>query len=455
MAKENSVNKKITRRNFVKFGGAAIAGSTINFPRIGNVSPRQPESETGKIKAFKVLGRTGFKVSDVGMGTNRSVEPNIIRYAYDKGVNYFDSAEGYGNGRSERTIGEALKFMDRKNVFITTKIHVKEDETKESIIDRFQKCMERLQTNYIDGFFMHSVLRVSFLNHNAYHDAIAQLKADGKVKHSGLSCHGPRGDEDDSMEKVLCAAAEDGRFDVMLLSYNFMNHEQGDKVLAVCKKYNVGTTAMKTGPGVLKVEPVDPDNLSEDQEEYVKRMIGRGSSREQAIERLNRRLESQQENHEKSKPFIEKWGIKTNDQLRKTSIHWVSQNPDMHATCVSFVDFDMIDKIVPISGEKLSQVDHQFLNEFKLAFNDRYCRHGCTQCVAKCPHHLPVSTMMRYAYYYACQGKEKDAMQKYARLSDGNASLCFACDAPCLESCPFGVNVQANLIQAHSLLTLA
>ncbi|MCU0644810.1 MAG: aldo/keto reductase [bacterium] len=284
MAQHKQESHKINRRKFFKFGGAAIAGATINFPSIGNILPQQTETETEKIKAYRVLGRTGFKVSDIGMGTNRSIESNIIRYAYDKGVNYFDSAEGYGNGRSERMIGEALKFMDRKKVFITTKIHINDNETKESIIDRCYKCLERLQTEYVDAFFMHGPLWVSSLNHQAYHEAIAQLKSDGKLKHSGVSCHGPRGNEGDSMEKVLCAAAEDGRFDLMLLTYSFMNHEPGDKILAACKKNNVGTTAMKTAPGIFNVEPVDPENLSEDQQEYVKRMMERGSSREEAIE---------------------------------------------------------------------------------------------------------------------------------------------------------------------------
>ncbi len=455
MAQHKQGSHKINRRKFFKFGGAAIAGATINISPIRKAISMQDETDAEKIKSYRILGRTGFKVSDIGMGTNRNVEPSVIRYAYDKGVNYFDSAEGYGNGRSERMIGEALKFMDRNKVFITTKIHVNDNETKESIIDRCYKCLERMQTEYVDAFFMHGPSYVSSLIYPAYHEAIAQLKSDGKVKHAGVSCHGPRGNDGDSMEKVLCAAAEDGRFDLMLLTYSFMNYEPGDKILAACKKFNVGTTAMKTAPGILKVEPIDPDNLSEDQQEYVTRMMERGSSKEEAIERLNRRLASQKESHEKSKPFIDKWGIKTNDQLRKTSIHWVSQNPDMHTTCVSFVDFDLIDNIIPISGEKLSQLDRQFLDEFKFAFNDRYCRHGCNQCVAACPHHLPVSTMMRYAYYYVCQGKEKDAMQKYAHLNKWNAAYCHDCDAPCLNSCPYGVNVQANLIQAHSLLTLA
>jgi predicted aldo/keto reductase-like oxidoreductase len=60
---------------------------------------------------------------------------------------------------------------------------------------------------------------------------------------------------------------------------------------------------------------------------------------------------------------------------------------------------------------------------------------------------------MRYAYYFQCQGREKDAMRKYARL-ESNASLCAGCRAPCAGACPHGMDIQAHLLQAHSLLTL-
>jgi predicted aldo/keto reductase-like oxidoreductase len=147
--------------------------------------------------------------------------------------------------------------------------------------------------------------------------------------------------------------------------------------------------------------------------------------------------------------------VKSQDQLRLTSIQWVLQNPDMHTVCVAFSDFELVDKVIPLSGTKMSEADHQFLEEYRLVYSNQYCRHGCTICNEHCPLQLPVSTIMRYAYYYKCQGREKDAMQKYASLENLNATHCISCDAPCLRACPYGVQVQANLMQAHSLLTLA
>jgi len=451
-SKKYHSDHRISRRNFVKVGGAVIAGTTLNLSPVKNLA--QQTDEEKKIIQYRTLGRTGFKVSDIAMGGTRSNEANVVRYAYDKGINYFDTGETYTRGASESAIGGAQQFIDRKKIFITTKLHLRDDETKESILDRFRKCLERLQTEYTDALYIHNPPSVAFLNHDGYHAAIKQLKAEGRVKFAGISCHGPRrSDEGDSMEKVCLAAAEDGRFDLMLFIYNFMNHEPGEKILAACKKNNVGTSAMKTSPGRLQVDPLDPENLTEQQEEYIKRMVGRGSTREEAIQRMQDRVKSQQEDFEKTKPFAEKYGIKTDDQLRLTSIQWVLQNPDMQTVCISFSDFDLVDKVVPLSGTKMSENDRKFLEEYKLVYDNQYCRHGCTACITKCPHQLPVSSIMRYAYYYQCQGREKDAMQKYARLAGLDASHCMNCDAPCLSACPYGVQVQANLLQAHSLLT--
>lgn len=448
-------SQKISRRNFFKFGGAIVAGTGL---RLDPLSPwvSGQEEKPKKIVQYRMLGRTGFKVSDIAMGGTRSNEANVVRYAYEKGINYFDTGETYTRGASERAIGDAQQFMDRKKIFITTKLHLNPDETADSIIERLRQCLERLKTDYVDALYMHGVNRVAELNHPGYHAAIERLKAEGRVRFTGLSCHGPRwGSEGDSMEQVCLAAAEDGRFDVMLFIYNFMNREAGDKILKACAEKKIGTTAMKTAPGVLKVDPFDPDHLTESQEENVKRMISRGMTREQAIQRMLEQYKSQQESYEKTRPFIEKYGLATQEQLRLFSIQWVLQNPLMHTVCVSFADYELIDKVVPLSGTKLSDAGKQFLEDFQLAYHSQYCRHGCTHCVDVCPHHLPVSSIMRYAYYYVCQGREKEAMLKYASLAGDTAEHCLGCEAPCTKACPYGVSVAANLIQAHALLSFA
>lgn len=456
---ENQWNEKrsVSRREFLGVSGAVIVGGALPLQASASSALEQKEKkDSAKILSHRILGRTGFEVSDIAMGGTRNRDAGVVRFAYDSGINYFDTGESYGGGESEKLIGETMKHMDRKKIFITTKIHVRDDDTEETVLDRFRKCQERLQTEYIDAFYLHGVSDLATLEHAGFHAATKKLKAEGRLKYIGVSSHGARwGRESASMDEVLCAAAEDGRFDVMLLIYSFMNREAGEKVLAACKKKNIGTTAMKTTPGVLKVAPFDPANPTEQQSRMIERMKSRGMTEERINERMQQSVKSQEESKMKTQPFIEKYKIKTEDELRAASIQWVLQNPDMHTVCISFSDMEQIEKAVPLSGTELTRADMRFLEEYSFAFDNQYCRHGCTACAAGCPERVPVSTIMRYAYYFACQRREKDAMRKYAGLEGRDASNCVACKAPCIKSCPYGMDVQAQLLQAHSLLTFA
>ncbi len=454
-------NGEISRRNFVRAGGAAAAGSAIlggaAAPLAG--SPLAPEEspslfpsvprQEARIQTYRTLGRTGFQVSDVGMGSVPLRETSVVRYAYDKGVNYFDTAEGYGNGAAERAIGEALQHMERDKVFIATKARVGERENAEAVIEKVRQCLQRLNTDYIDSFSMHAVPSVEALGHPGYHAAMDQLKAEGRVRFTGVSNHGP------GMGEILSAAAEDGRFDMMLLVYNFMNHEESDQIIAACKANNVGTTAMKTSPGSLEYEPVDPANLSESQQRYIERLTSRGQSRERALERLQSQANRQKDTYDKTRPFAERYGIQTQDQLRLGSIHWVLQNPDMHTACISFTEFELIDKVVPLSGTRLTSPEEHMLRQISLVLGDQYCRHGCSDCLDSCPFQVPVSTVMRYAYYYQGQKREKYAMSKYAALKEKSATLCLDCVGKCEGACTHGLDIQTTMHQAHALLTLA
>ena len=170
---------------------------------------------------------------------------------------------------------------------------------------------------------------------------------------------------------------------------------------------------------------------------------------------MNEWINNQKETMKKTQPFVDKYGVKTEEQLRINSIRWILQNPDMHTVCVSFKDFDFIDKLIPFSGKKLDEQSTGFLNNSKDIYNNQYCRHGCTDCISTCPEMVPVSTIMRYAYYYEHQGREKEAIQKYRKLSDMNVSKCNGCNAPCLNSCQHHIDIPAQLSKAHQMLTLA
>jgi predicted aldo/keto reductase-like oxidoreductase len=449
MNRKRGSENPLSRRQFLIAGGAAAAATGL--PAISGATE---DNDHPKIRRYRTLGRTGFEVSDIVMG-NGATDSKLVRYAYDHGINYFDTGESYGNGKHERVIGGAMKHMDRPKIFVTTKLKLEEGDTERSILDRSEKCLERLETGYADALFMHMVYHADTLKNEGFHAAAKKLKSDNKVRFVGLSCHGPRKDDQDSMEKVLSAAVEDGRFDLCLMSYNFMNTEEAERVLALCKRHNVGTTAMKTAPGAVDIQPFDPENPTGEYLAYIERKQKEGQPREESIEEIKKWRARQKKSYDDTKPFRDTYGLTSAAEMRDTAIKWVLQNDDMHAACIRMREFDDVDRFVALSGSQLQLAERRFLEEFRLAHNRLYCRHGCSECLARCSEGLPVSTIMRYSYYFTGQGREKEAMAKYARLGEINGARCLGCDAPCDGACPHGIDIQANLLAAHSLLTLA
>jgi predicted aldo/keto reductase-like oxidoreductase len=128
---------------------------------------------------------------------------------------------------------------------------------------------------------------------------------------------------------------------------------------------------MKSAPGVLHYDQFAPEKMTDEQRQ-----------------------------------FTERYGLRTNDQLRHGSIQWVLQNPDAHTVCVSLNDFDNIDRVVALSGTRLTESDAQMLEQLGQTVNSLYCRHGCVACAGACPKDVPVSRIMRYSYYFEGQGRE-------------------------------------------------
>ncbi len=459
--------REINRRDFVKTGGAALAAGAalVSSPPPVGATPADPFSlaplfptRTGqdvRIQSYRTLGRTGWKASDIGFGTGPLREANLIRYAFDKGINYFDTAESYENGGAERAIGEALQHVDRKKIFIATKAGIRPSDDTEAVIGKVRQSLERLRTDYVDAYSIHYVSTVEGVSHPGYHAAMDLLKAEGRVKFTGASYHGPGEFDQTGTADVLCAAAEDGRFDMLLFVYNFLNHSEGDRILAACEANNVGATAMKTAPGTLRAEPFDPENLTGPQQEYYDNMVGRGRSHEDALAVIRKSVEDRKQVSERAQPFVDRYGIQTDEALRFASIQWVLQNSAMHTACISIDTFDLIDKLVALSGTKLTAPAEDFIQETRLALNSQYCRHGCVECIESCPVHVPVSTIMRYAYYFEGQGRERYAMGRYAELKGLSAGSCSDCVGHCAGACRYGIDIQPNMLQVHDLLTLA
>jgi aryl-alcohol dehydrogenase-like predicted oxidoreductase len=470
MKKETRVARegiRINRRDFVKSGGAVLAGGvmlgrepvhesrsfseTSGAPALFPVRP----SQEGRIQGHRILGRTGFRVSDISLGASFLREANLVRYAFDKGMNYIDTAETYANGASERAIREALPYIDRERIFISTKAYFRPQDDKEAVLARARGSLNRLNTEYLDAYMMSSVDRAEGLNHQGYHAAMDQLKAEGRVKFTGVTYHGPEATDQRGMADVLCAAAVDGRFDVLLFVYNFLSYSEGDRIITACRANNVGTAAMKTAPGKLRAEPFDPDKLTEVFQQYLDAMLRSGTSRRAALEELRTYSDAQNQFVERTQRFAERYAIETEEALQLASIQWVIQNPHMHTACISSWNFDFIDKIVALSGTRLTGPADRLLQESAAALDTQYCRHGCVECMHACPAKVPVSRIMRYAYYFETQGQERHAMSEYAALDGSGAMPCRDCPGFCACACVYGLAIQPAMLQAHDLLTLA
>lgn len=193
--------KRITRREFVSYA-AAGTGTLL----VGNLlRPEDNKSLSAQKDPLQkiTLGKTGITTTLLGMGTgyngyNRSssitragVAEIVIRYAYDKGIRFFDCADAYG---THPFTARALKAIPRENYTISTKIWVSpgalpEPERPDAniVLDRFRK---ELNTDYIDIVQMHLMTSGTWTDENKKQmDILETLKIKGIIRAHGVSVH--------------------------------------------------------------------------------------------------------------------------------------------------------------------------------------------------------------------------------------------------------------------------
>jgi predicted aldo/keto reductase-like oxidoreductase len=285
----------------------------------------------------------------------------------------------------------------------------------------------------------------SHVRNEAFHDGTAQLKQEGKLRYVGISCHGTNwtDEEADSMEAVLGTAIEDGRFDVMLLVYNYLRRQMGERLLRECREKNIGATLMKTSPFGHGGFTYFNDIYAEREQQ--------GEEAPEWIKTLRLKYERQRE---QARPFLEQHNLTTPDQIRDAAIRFVLDNPDVHSALVTFKNFDDVDNYLPLSGSRFTETDESSLNAYAETSGQLYCRHACGICESQCPSRVPVNTIMRYNNYFVGQGREKWALELYRDLEGQKADLCGDCEGHCQSACPFGVPIHDLLNFAHSNLTV-
>jgi uncharacterized protein len=195
------------------------------------------QTEVSHIKSYRELGTTGLKVSDIGFGAGYVSDPAVIQYALDMGINYFDTAESYNNGKSEETIGK-VAAKNRDKMIICTKLVMDGKTKKDDVISRVDQCLKRLQTSYCDILMIHGG-NPDAVNNKEIFDAFDILKKDGKIRFTGVSNHGPY------LGKELLPVIESRKVDVILLNYDPKSFPELPELMKKAHEKGIGLVAMK------------------------------------------------------------------------------------------------------------------------------------------------------------------------------------------------------------------
>ncbi|MDR1220632.1 MAG: aldo/keto reductase [Treponema sp.] len=157
---------------------------------------------------YRKYGKTGFYVSALGLGcmrlprdvneekgeapVNREKAFELIRYAADNGITYFDTALGYHNATSEAVLGEALDGGRREKARIATKQPFGEMKTRDAIRRNLENTLKKLRTGYIDMYLIHNIQKHSWedIKKRKIIEEFEQFRSEGLIRGIGFSYHG-------------------------------------------------------------------------------------------------------------------------------------------------------------------------------------------------------------------------------------------------------------------------
>lgn len=386
-------------------GWMTVTGPNITIDVPTRAPTPRPQWQGARVQNYRVLGRTGFAVSDISLGSGRikgEQGERVARMAIERGVNYFDTAPDYSGSGSELALGRAMKGQ-RDKMFLATKFctpngHLPPDSSPEHHIEAVEASLKRLQTDYVDLVHIHSCDSLERLLAPNVHEAFERLREQGKARFLGFSTHTP------NLEQVTATAIDDGRFDVMMLAYHHGAWPKLADLVDRASAAGIGVVAMKTLKGAKH------RGLLEDRDEA--------------------------------------------DSYPQAAFKWVLANPSVACLVISFIEPGNVDEYLYASGKAPLPNDHALLEKYDRLIAGRHCYPHCGDCLDACPLQAPINDVLRHKMYFESYGNEREAMRLYSALGEP-AAACASCPAPCAAACTHGVAIPEQMREAHRLLALS
>jgi len=206
----------------------------------------------------RTLGKTALRISVLGygawgiggsmwIGADDDESLRALRRAIELGVNFIDTAAGYGAGHSERLVGRVVRDST-ETVYVATKIppknmqwpsragvHASEAFPADWVVEQTEASLERLGLDRVDVQQFH-VWSDEWVDQGDWHDAIEQLKRDGKIGAFGVSIN-------DHQPASAVRLVESGRVDTVQVIYNVFDQSPEDELFPACEAANVGVIA--------------------------------------------------------------------------------------------------------------------------------------------------------------------------------------------------------------------
>ena len=393
------MRSRTTRRDFLRMMGAAagvavgatLSGIPPNASGATSPSPDKPEQ--------RLLGKTGFQVGTVGFGAMTTRDPEVIRFAIERGVDYVDTADCYMGGENERIVGRALAGI-RDKVVLATKVHI---APVDQMIRSAENSLRSLNVDVIDLLQLHGISTEAEVTDGRAREALQKLIDQGKVRAAGVTTHS-------GQETVLRAVANHGFYKTVLVAYNFrsdtgiaatvkgalgMSQGLSNTIRAVADS-GIGVIAMKTQAGGYASPPG-------------------GFSPHQA------------------------------------ALAWVLANPGVVTTIPSMTSYAQVEENLGARGKRFALADRIALGRYALEIGDRHCG-LCGACGGVCPSGVEVPNVLRALTYLEGYREEDLARSAYGSLPPGrNAAACGECEA-CLVACRLRLPVGRLARRAHARL---
>lgn len=344
-------------------------------------------------KEISRLGYGGMRFPKNGDEVDMDAAVQLLRKAYEMGINYFDTAMVYHKGESEKIFGKAFEPYPRDSYLIADKMSIWLCSDEEDMKARFYNQLKTLKTDYIDFYLVHSLNRNHYKKVKDLHcvEFLQQMKQEGKIKHLGFSFH--------DTYQVFTQILNDYTWDFVQIQLNYLDwHNQGaEQLYRELERRNLP---------VMVMEPVRGGYLAT--------------------------IDS-----ERAKPFLE---LEPQRSIANWAIRWVESLPQVAVVLSGMSDLQQLEDNVatmthfePMNEQELAAID-RVVEEIRKV-NEIPCT-GCRYCM-DCPMGVDIPEIFSIYSQYKIFGKEKAFVQDYEEVVEhGNgAEHCVRCMA-CTTKCP-------------------